>query len=110
MNTEQLLVIAKKIGLNARVEKGSVRYKEEWRQGKLVCGSDLPFLADADNILRIMCYFRIWIDDKADGSEFIAYHYDGQHKTEVKREGKATPEGIVEVVLELAYKLSMEGT
>ncbi len=104
MNADKLLVIAKKMGLF------DVVYKSFWEPPTIVyeCGFYFEPHIDYEQLLKVMCHFRIWIDDKPDGSVFSAYHFDGNHKhVEERRPGPATPEGIVELVLELAYRMSI---
>lgn len=106
MNPNDLLLIAKKMGLEGATIRSDGHL---WYRAKVLHGAFFtPFIPydEVVDLLSIMCHFRVWIDDKPDGSQFCAYHYSGQEKIEVLRDGPVTPEGIVSVVLELALEMS----
>lgn len=105
MNPNDLLLIAKKMGLkDAKHSASYIVYTPE--------GDGMPCIFSPGSrgldwqILEVMCHFRIWIDDLEDGSLFCAYNFTNGHKEMVKRKEKPTPEGIVEAVLALALRLS----
>ncbi len=106
MSPDQLLVIAKKMCVDAHIEDDMVWVEVDAERYGACYGEFSPNTCIND-LLGIMCHFRIWIDDKPDGSMFEAYHFSGNVKVASEpRQGPATPEGIVDCVLNLAYILA----